>query len=172
MSASGESSTTMHRLLHESGSHPIPPPDDPKSRAICQLAGTDIAAFSFRENALQFNKHYSTYPRKLSWFVLNQLISNLLPISEQILHLSCSLIWFASEFSGSMQSCCKVFIQLASFHTKLTLLRLIEYPLHTDSSSAPIKGGHLELVQPLTESARISQLTSQLAFQLVAQLSS
>ncbi|KZV53555.1 ruvB-like 2 [Dorcoceras hygrometricum] len=30
MSASGESSTTIHRLLHESGSHPIPPPDDPK----------------------------------------------------------------------------------------------------------------------------------------------
>ncbi|KZV58086.1 hypothetical protein F511_31827 [Dorcoceras hygrometricum] len=32
MSASGESSTTMHRLLHASGSHPIPPPDDPKYR--------------------------------------------------------------------------------------------------------------------------------------------
>ncbi|KZV23589.1 hypothetical protein F511_18440 [Dorcoceras hygrometricum] len=31
MSASGESSTTMHRLLHASGSHPIPPPDDPKT---------------------------------------------------------------------------------------------------------------------------------------------
>ncbi|KZV17897.1 hypothetical protein F511_06824 [Dorcoceras hygrometricum] len=30
MSASGESSTTMHRLLHASGSHPISPPDDPK----------------------------------------------------------------------------------------------------------------------------------------------
>ncbi|KZV52728.1 hypothetical protein F511_40316 [Dorcoceras hygrometricum] len=29
MSASGESSTTMHRLLHASGSHPIPPPNDP-----------------------------------------------------------------------------------------------------------------------------------------------
>ncbi|KZV38128.1 hypothetical protein F511_01655 [Dorcoceras hygrometricum] len=29
MSSSGESSTTMHRLLHASGSHPIPPPDDP-----------------------------------------------------------------------------------------------------------------------------------------------
>ncbi|KZV41816.1 ABC transporter B family member 21-like [Dorcoceras hygrometricum] len=26
---SGESSTTMHRLLHASGSHPIPPPNDP-----------------------------------------------------------------------------------------------------------------------------------------------
>ncbi|KZV57232.1 vacuolar protein sorting-associated protein 54, chloroplastic [Dorcoceras hygrometricum] len=31
MSASGESSTTKHRLLHASGSHPIPPPNDPKS---------------------------------------------------------------------------------------------------------------------------------------------
>ncbi|KZV52490.1 BTB/POZ domain-containing protein-like [Dorcoceras hygrometricum] len=30
MSASGESSTTMHRLLNASGSHPIPTPDDPK----------------------------------------------------------------------------------------------------------------------------------------------
>ncbi|KZV21855.1 hypothetical protein F511_09991 [Dorcoceras hygrometricum] len=29
MSASGESSTTMHRLLHASGSHPIPSPNDP-----------------------------------------------------------------------------------------------------------------------------------------------
>ncbi|KZV30648.1 hypothetical protein F511_11165 [Dorcoceras hygrometricum] len=29
MSASGESSTTMHRLLHASGSHPIPTPYDP-----------------------------------------------------------------------------------------------------------------------------------------------
>ncbi|KZV38348.1 hypothetical protein F511_27838 [Dorcoceras hygrometricum] len=32
MSASGESSTTKHRLLQASGSHPIPPPNDPKSR--------------------------------------------------------------------------------------------------------------------------------------------
>ncbi|KZV47887.1 hypothetical protein F511_05610 [Dorcoceras hygrometricum] len=30
MSVSGESSTTMHRLLHASGSHPIPTPYDPK----------------------------------------------------------------------------------------------------------------------------------------------
>ncbi|KZV28257.1 hypothetical protein F511_02127 [Dorcoceras hygrometricum] len=30
MSASGESSTTMHRLLHASGPHQIPPPNDPK----------------------------------------------------------------------------------------------------------------------------------------------
>ncbi|KZT76363.1 catalase [Dorcoceras hygrometricum] len=30
MSASGESSTMMHRLLHASGSHPISTPYDPK----------------------------------------------------------------------------------------------------------------------------------------------
>ncbi|KZV31910.1 Region-like protein isoform 1 [Dorcoceras hygrometricum] len=35
MSASGESSTTMHRLLHASGSHPIPPPNDPNLRVNC-----------------------------------------------------------------------------------------------------------------------------------------
>ncbi|KZV32668.1 carboxyl-terminal-processing peptidase 1, chloroplastic [Dorcoceras hygrometricum] len=29
--ASGESSTTKHRLLHASGPHPIPPPNDPKN---------------------------------------------------------------------------------------------------------------------------------------------
>ncbi|KZV36593.1 hypothetical protein F511_42336 [Dorcoceras hygrometricum] len=29
MRASGESSTTKHRLLHASGPHPIPPPNDP-----------------------------------------------------------------------------------------------------------------------------------------------
>ncbi|KZV51173.1 hypothetical protein F511_19723 [Dorcoceras hygrometricum] len=36
MSASGESSTTMHRLLHASGSHPIPTPYDPNdvNRAV------------------------------------------------------------------------------------------------------------------------------------------
>ncbi|KZV38677.1 hypothetical protein F511_33622 [Dorcoceras hygrometricum] len=30
MKASGESSTTKHRLIHASGPHPIPPPNDPK----------------------------------------------------------------------------------------------------------------------------------------------
>ncbi|KZV36673.1 hypothetical protein F511_37953 [Dorcoceras hygrometricum] len=39
MSASGESSITMHRLLHASGSHPIPPPDDPKTNKYNQDLG-------------------------------------------------------------------------------------------------------------------------------------
>ncbi|KZV40465.1 hypothetical protein F511_35934 [Dorcoceras hygrometricum] len=40
MSASGESSTTMHRLLHASGSHPIPPPNDPKVFSLITLLAT------------------------------------------------------------------------------------------------------------------------------------
>ncbi|KZV57803.1 apoptosis-inducing factorB-like [Dorcoceras hygrometricum] len=39
MSANGESSTTMHRLLHASGSHPIPPPNDPKTNQYNQDLG-------------------------------------------------------------------------------------------------------------------------------------
>ncbi|KZV43041.1 hypothetical protein F511_35486 [Dorcoceras hygrometricum] len=39
MSASDESSTTMHRLLHASGSHPIPPPNDPKTNQYNQDLG-------------------------------------------------------------------------------------------------------------------------------------
>ncbi|KZV29134.1 cleavage stimulation factor subunit 2-like [Dorcoceras hygrometricum] len=39
MSASGESSTTMHRLLHASGSHPIPKPYDPKTNQYNQDLG-------------------------------------------------------------------------------------------------------------------------------------
>ncbi|KZV19903.1 formin-like protein 7 [Dorcoceras hygrometricum] len=39
MSVSGESSTTMYRLLHASGSHPIPPPNDPKTNQYNQDLG-------------------------------------------------------------------------------------------------------------------------------------
>ncbi|KZV23432.1 plastidial lipoyltransferase 2 [Dorcoceras hygrometricum] len=37
--ASGESSTTKHRLLHASGSHPIPPPNDTKTNQYNQDLG-------------------------------------------------------------------------------------------------------------------------------------
>ncbi|KZV20890.1 hypothetical protein F511_35999 [Dorcoceras hygrometricum] len=39
MSSSGESSTTIHRLLHASGPHPIPPPNDPKTNQYNQDLG-------------------------------------------------------------------------------------------------------------------------------------
>ncbi|KZV53512.1 F-box/LRR-repeat protein 15-like [Dorcoceras hygrometricum] len=39
MRASGKSSTTKHRLLHASGSHPIAPPNDPKTNQYNQDLG-------------------------------------------------------------------------------------------------------------------------------------
>ncbi|KZV37061.1 hypothetical protein F511_05301 [Dorcoceras hygrometricum] len=39
MKARGESSTTKHRLLHASGPHPIPPPNDPKTNQYNQDLG-------------------------------------------------------------------------------------------------------------------------------------
>ncbi|KZV21234.1 hypothetical protein F511_26816 [Dorcoceras hygrometricum] len=39
MKASGESSTTKHRLLHASEPHPIPPPNDPKTNQYNQDLG-------------------------------------------------------------------------------------------------------------------------------------
>ncbi|KZV54284.1 cleavage stimulation factor subunit 2-like [Dorcoceras hygrometricum] len=39
MRASGESSTTKHRLQHASGPHPIPPPNDPKTNQYNQDLG-------------------------------------------------------------------------------------------------------------------------------------
>ncbi|KZV22216.1 mediator-associated protein 1-like [Dorcoceras hygrometricum] len=51
MSASGESSTTMHRLLHASGSHPIPTPHDPKLGlivVILGLSGDSLRPFDVR----------------------------------------------------------------------------------------------------------------------------
>ncbi|KZV20997.1 hypothetical protein F511_37566 [Dorcoceras hygrometricum] len=38
MRASGESSTTKHRLLHASGPHPIPPPNDPNTTKTSDLS--------------------------------------------------------------------------------------------------------------------------------------
>ncbi|KZV14752.1 hypothetical protein F511_40905 [Dorcoceras hygrometricum] len=37
MRASSESSTTKHRILHASGPHPIPPPNDPKFLKRCRF---------------------------------------------------------------------------------------------------------------------------------------
>ncbi|KZV39134.1 hypothetical protein F511_27476 [Dorcoceras hygrometricum] len=47
MSASGESSTTMHRLLHASGSHPIPPPDDPNFEEKSDIMGIQMSPSMF-----------------------------------------------------------------------------------------------------------------------------
>ncbi|KZV25914.1 hypothetical protein F511_28593 [Dorcoceras hygrometricum] len=55
MRASGESSTTKHRLLHASGPHPIPPPNEPKIQQLrCLLK---IQQTHFLVNFQQFTVH-------------------------------------------------------------------------------------------------------------------
>ncbi|KZV47956.1 ribonuclease E [Dorcoceras hygrometricum] len=49
MSASGESSTTMHRLLHASGSHPIPTPYDPNVQVWCSSAESSCSSERLNE---------------------------------------------------------------------------------------------------------------------------
>ncbi|KZV06921.1 hypothetical protein F511_45593 [Dorcoceras hygrometricum] len=53
MSASGESSTTMHRLLHASGSHPIPTPYDPKEHCDVLSMQTDSDLVIYRTTLLR-----------------------------------------------------------------------------------------------------------------------
>ncbi|KZV14844.1 TRAF-like family protein [Dorcoceras hygrometricum] len=48
MSASGESSTMMHQLLHASGSHPIPTPHDPKYFIEEQSADVVVSTSEYR----------------------------------------------------------------------------------------------------------------------------
>ncbi|KZV49714.1 hypothetical protein F511_30046 [Dorcoceras hygrometricum] len=56
MSASGESSTTMHRLLHASGSHPIPPPDDPNNNSSDEGPSTQSRSAYDKFNKMGFVK--------------------------------------------------------------------------------------------------------------------
>ncbi|KZV44996.1 hypothetical protein F511_26553 [Dorcoceras hygrometricum] len=51
MRASGESSTTKHRILHASGSHPIPPPNDPNLRSEPCSSSTSLPKLETTRNA-------------------------------------------------------------------------------------------------------------------------
>ncbi|KZV37618.1 hypothetical protein F511_13403 [Dorcoceras hygrometricum] len=115
MSASGESSTTMHRLLHASGPHPIPPANDPNFE-FKSLSASDY----FWINAKLWT---CDHPARIFLYQLGSIETDRVPPAYRFFLIS-------------------------------------------------IYGGLLELVQPLIETARISQLTSQLVLQLVAQLSS
>ncbi|KZV57369.1 hypothetical protein F511_34942 [Dorcoceras hygrometricum] len=55
MKASGESSTTKHRLLHASGPHPIPPPNDPKKVPLEALMLAGLLQTPNHQALLQVN---------------------------------------------------------------------------------------------------------------------
>ncbi|KZV52813.1 hypothetical protein F511_38070 [Dorcoceras hygrometricum] len=68
MSASGESSTTMHRLLHASGSHPIPTPYDHKTNQYNQDLGL---IHSTNGNHLESPNEGSSIDHQVSHVMLN-----------------------------------------------------------------------------------------------------
>ncbi|KZV18101.1 hypothetical protein F511_35553 [Dorcoceras hygrometricum] len=90
MSASGESSTTMHRLLHASGSHPIPTPYDPKTNQYNQDVGliystngnhlespNEGSSIDHQVTIYQHAQNITMFPTNETWYFASQiLVSN------------------------------------------------------------------------------------------------
>ncbi|KZV46563.1 F-box/kelch-repeat protein-like [Dorcoceras hygrometricum] len=90
MSASGESSTTMHRLLHASGSHPIPTPYDPKTNQYNQDLGLihstngnhlespkEGSSIDHQVNIYLHAQNITMFPTNETWYFASQiLVSN------------------------------------------------------------------------------------------------
>ncbi|KZV41003.1 hypothetical protein F511_18366 [Dorcoceras hygrometricum] len=93
MSASGESSTTMHRLLHASGSHPIPPPDDPKTNQYNQDLGL---IHSTNGNHLESPNEGSSIDHQVTIYLHAQNIT-MFPTNETWSSFSCGCSdWFVT----------------------------------------------------------------------------
>ncbi|KZV24463.1 pentatricopeptide repeat-containing protein chloroplastic [Dorcoceras hygrometricum] len=82
MSASGESSTTMHRLLHASGSHPIPPPDDPNNDSKGPLIQIKTASQRLTQTTSHSARHH----------ICHQLV-----IQSQDITRDASSCWYRSQ---------------------------------------------------------------------------
>ncbi|KZV38758.1 Antitermination NusB domain-containing protein isoform 1 [Dorcoceras hygrometricum] len=79
MKASGESSTTKHRLLHASGPHPIPPPNDPKTnqynqdlRLIHSTNGNHLE--SPNEDSSIDHQVTTMFPTNETWYFASQML--------------------------------------------------------------------------------------------------
>ncbi|KZV50405.1 hypothetical protein F511_35248 [Dorcoceras hygrometricum] len=66
MSASGESSTTMHRLLHASRSHPIPPSNDPNPNEGSSI-DHQVTIYLHAQNITMF-------PTNETWYFASQIL--------------------------------------------------------------------------------------------------
>ncbi|KZV17651.1 hypothetical protein F511_25422 [Dorcoceras hygrometricum] len=82
MSASGESSTTMHRLLHASGSHPIPTPYDPNTTKTSDLSTRQMGLIhSTNGNHLESPKKGSSIDHQVTIYLHAQNIT-MFPTNE------------------------------------------------------------------------------------------
>ncbi|KZV26449.1 Copia-like retrotransposable element [Dorcoceras hygrometricum] len=84
MSASGESSTTMHRLLHASGSYPIPTPHDPKTKQYNKDLGL---IHSTNGNHLENPKEGSSIDHQVTIYLHAQNIT-MFPVRPRALNRS------------------------------------------------------------------------------------
>ncbi|KZV57305.1 hypothetical protein F511_22754 [Dorcoceras hygrometricum] len=87
MSASGESSTTMHRILHASGSHPISPPDDPKTNLYNQDLGlihstngnhlespNEGSSIDHQVTIYLYAQNITMFPTNETWYFASQIL--------------------------------------------------------------------------------------------------
>ncbi|KZV32859.1 hypothetical protein F511_06123 [Dorcoceras hygrometricum] len=72
MSASGESSTTMHRLLHASGSHPIPTPYDPKYYS--RTRANTGSSIDHQVTIYLHAQNITTFPTNETWYFASQIL--------------------------------------------------------------------------------------------------
>ncbi|KZV38360.1 hypothetical protein F511_16027 [Dorcoceras hygrometricum] len=85
--ASGESSTTNHRLLHASGPHPIPPPSDPKTNQYNQDLGlfhstngnhlkspNEGSSIDHQVNIHLHAQNITMFPTNETWYFTSQML--------------------------------------------------------------------------------------------------
>ncbi|KZV21265.1 hypothetical protein F511_23390 [Dorcoceras hygrometricum] len=126
MSASGESSTTMHRILHASGSHPIPPPNELMEHCDVLSMQMDSDLVIYRTTLVRtFQVALSVIPRgswgdvarcftMIRWLLITWLIS-VLCTGPDIKSTATQL-----AINNRGQSACESMVTTHSSHTRST----------------------------------------------------
>ncbi|KZV57988.1 hypothetical protein F511_12477 [Dorcoceras hygrometricum] len=104
--ASGESSTTKHRLIHASGPHPILPPDDPTEsscyNALNQHGSSHTSLAPFRLIGYPLRTDFSSTPI----VGVTSSSSSLLPKTARISQLTFQLVsGLVAQLSSSYSAC-------------------------------------------------------------------
>ncbi|KZV47841.1 hypothetical protein F511_31665 [Dorcoceras hygrometricum] len=108
MSASGESSTTMHRLLHASGSHPIPTPYDSILKAVAYLSckslvqGEQLTTSRRKQLTLEIPVARYQVARYLALYRSPEMASSLISNSH---HIDFESV-FRLDDASMIESCC------------------------------------------------------------------
>ncbi|KZV40411.1 hypothetical protein F511_42521 [Dorcoceras hygrometricum] len=114
MSASGESSTTMHRLLQASGSHPISPPNDPKTNQYNQdlglihstngnhLESPNVGSSIDHQVTIYLHaQNITMFPTNETWYFASQILVS--SSGGLILILTAQSTWNYSEYTVTIR---------------------------------------------------------------------